>query len=75
MPLDANGDNIYQVEVQACDSDSFCTSQIITITITDLDEDMDGFTGIADPDDNNPCVPDNTVNNCCEAEAPTITKD
>jgi len=33
-------------------------------TTTDIDADMDGTPASTDPDDNDPCVPDNTVANC-----------
>ena len=74
-PIDDGTDNVYQIEVQVCDSGSLCDMQIIVITVVDEDEDGDGYTGTDDPDDGDSCMPDNTVSNCCEAEAPTITKD
>jgi len=77
-PIDGNTDNDYQIEVQVCDNDNpvmGCATQIITITVTDIDEDGDGFTGTNDPDDTDPCVPNNAANPCCEADAPGISKD
>ncbi len=75
-PTDGNMDNDYIVEVQVCDSQGGCSTQIITISVTDEDEDGDGFTVVnGETDDANPCVPDTSVSNCCEADAPTITKD
>jgi len=73
--LDMDMNNEYQIEIQVCDSGALCTTQIITIIVTDEDEDGDGFTGTADPDDADPCVPNNAASPCCEAQAPTITKD
>ncbi|MFK7936439.1 MAG: hypothetical protein AB8G22_23190 [Saprospiraceae bacterium] len=37
-PNDGNTDNVYQVEVQVCDSGSSCSNQTITITVTNEDE-------------------------------------
>ena len=78
LPNDANMDRIYLVEIQVCDADVFFSTQIITINLQDEDEDGDGFTAhtpIIDTDDNNPCVPDNAADNCCEAIKPNVSKD
>jgi len=74
-PIDTDSNNIYQLEVQVCDSESLCTTEIISITVVDEDEDGDGFTGQNEPDDTNPCVPSNAASPCCEAQAPIISKD
>lgn len=75
-PTDADADNVYQIEVQVCDSGSACGFQIFNITVLDEDEDGDGFTIYnGDTDDSDPCVPENTASPCCQAQAPIITND
>jgi hypothetical protein len=37
-PNDANTDNAYKVEIKACDSFSACTTQLITVTVTNVDD-------------------------------------
>lgn len=75
-PLDADMDNIYEVEVIVTDNDGLMDVQLISVTINDLDEDGDGFTaGNGETDDSDPCVPDNSIGICCEAIAPSVSKD
>ena len=50
----------------------FADGMKFTLATAIIDADNDGFTGINDPDDSDPCVPDNTNTNCCEAIAPII---
>jgi len=38
LPGDANTDNAYKVEIKACDSLSACTTQIITVNVTNVDD-------------------------------------
>jgi 3-isopropylmalate dehydratase small subunit len=47
MPLDANTDNVYLVDVIATDGDGNSTTKAITITVTDLDEVAPIFTSVA----------------------------
>lgn len=72
-------DNTYDIEIQVCDNGPgipLCAMQIVNITITDEDEDNDGFTSAnGETDDADPCVPSNAASPCCEAASPTITKD
>ncbi len=56
-PQDVNLDNVYDFEVQVCDTEALCTQQSIQITVLDVDEDSDGVTGLEEPDDEDPCVP------------------
>ncbi|WP_020559268.1 DUF4347 domain-containing protein [Thiofilum flexile] len=41
-PLDANGDNQYEITVTVTDSDNMTASQTITIQVSNVDEDRDG---------------------------------
>ncbi|MEZ5533979.1 MAG: cadherin domain-containing protein [Thiolinea sp.] len=37
-PQDDGGDNTYAVEVELCDSEPLCTTQVITVTVNDINE-------------------------------------
>ncbi len=41
-PLDADKNNIYQVQVTVCDSVGGCSTQLLNVSITDVAEDSDG---------------------------------
>lgn len=46
-PTDANGDNVYELAVQVCDSSNACTTSPLSVTVNNLmtdDEDGDGLT-------------------------------
>jgi len=72
---DAAPPNNYEVTITVTDVGGLTDAQNLTISVNDFDEDGDGFTGSNDPDDSNPCVPNNAASPCCEADAPVITKD
>lgn len=77
MSQAANLDNIYEIEVQVCDVENACTTQAITITVTDVDEDGDGYINEAEPDDADPCNPDPEEGACqqnCDASGAVISK-
>lgn len=73
---DTGGDRQYDIEVQVCDSENACTTQMIAILVTDVDEDNDGYIGIAEPDDSDPCNPDPQEAACqqnCNGQSPVIS--
>jgi hypothetical protein len=49
-PLDADLNNHYEVYVSVCDSEAACTTQQLTVVITNIDEDSDGD-GILDSEE------------------------
>ena len=57
--IDNDGDG----QIDCADSDCAC------------DEDNDGTIASEDPDDNNPCVPDNTVSQCQPTSNPQLFED
>ncbi len=58
-PADANKDNAHVLQVQACDSESACTTQDVIINVVDVDEDNDGD-GLLDSYEKNAGVPKDT---------------
>ena len=58
-PADSNKDNAYVLQVQACDSESACTTQDVIINVVDVDEDNDGD-GLLDSYEKNAGVPKDT---------------
>lgn len=58
-PADANKDNAHVLQVQACDSESACTTQDVIINVVDVDEDNDGD-GLLDSREKNAGVPKDT---------------
>ncbi len=58
-PADANKDNAHVLQVQACDSESACTTQDVIINVIDVDEDNDGD-GLLDSYEKNAGVPKDT---------------
>jgi hypothetical protein len=58
-PADANKDNAYVLQVQACDSETACTTQDVVINVIDVDEDNDGD-GLLDSFEKNAGVPKDT---------------
>ena len=58
-PNDVGSDNVYNVEVQVCDSEPLCTTQTIAITVAAIiDTDMDTVPDDDDLDDDNDGIPD-----------------
>ncbi|GAB5552916.1 MAG: hypothetical protein Sapg2KO_25070 [Saprospiraceae bacterium] len=58
MPLDDDMDNVYEVEVQVCDSGPSCVTQIISVTVNNEndilgDTDGDSVADVDDQDDDN----------------------
>ncbi|MDQ5769495.1 choice-of-anchor L domain-containing protein [Thiothrix subterranea] len=58
-PADANKDNAYALQVQACDAENACTTQNVIINVIDVDEDNDGD-GLLDSFEKNAGVPKDT---------------
>ncbi|MEZ5538090.1 MAG: cadherin repeat domain-containing protein, partial [Thiolinea sp.] len=80
-PDDNGGDNTYNIQVRVCDSESACTTQAITINVTDEpeaapaspDTDGDGVPDGIDVDDDNDGILD--VNEGASADAEYIIPD